>query len=90
MPESCATELNDLFLVDTIAEDVQFWSMIVAGVSAGIILIILWSNYDFERRKLIDKSMYHLVSGNNPLSPDMKPSAPLLYEQQRNDNPTLW
>jgi hypothetical protein len=89
MPESSATELNDLFLVDTIAEDIQFWSMIIAGVCAAIILIVLWSNYDFERRKLIDKSMYHLVSGNN-LSPDARPTAPLLYEQQQNDNPTLW
>lgn len=81
MPKSSADDLNELFEVDDAAAAIQFWCVVIACVSAGLILVLLWSSYDFERRQGVDKSMYARVDAsnhNNGVS-----SAPLLGDQTK-------
>jgi hypothetical protein len=79
MPESAATELNDLFLVDDVATQMRFWCLVIAGISAGLMIVLLWSSRDFEKRRGVDKSMYSRIDQNN--ANNAVSSAPLLSYQ---------
>lgn len=75
MPQSSADELNDLFLVDDMATQIRFWSLVIAGACAFIIALLLYNNYEFEKRRGVDKSLYQKIDANQTVG---NPTAPLL------------
>ena len=64
MPKSTADDLNDLFLVDDAAAGIRFWGLVSAGICFAVILVLLYSSYDFNKQMKVDRSKYHLIENN--------------------------